>query len=148
MLPARLGAIVETLDEATISNAGTIIGRKELDWLLTELSHSPLPASEDAQERLHNLDDGLGQDVATLIGMWKGLRVASERVAARLPKDEISTEVVVPITANNDNDFLLLRESLLAMLSVSIGVAKRFTKFAGTEPEDYAREEAILNRKR
>ena len=148
MLPAMLGAFIEVLDEATIANVGTIIGRQELNKLLADMSYSPLPASEDAQERLHNLKHGLGDDVARLIGMWKGLHVASKRVAARLPTEDDSAEVVIPTLVNQNNDLMLLRDSLLAMLSASIGVAKRFAKFAGSQPEDYSREEALLKVKR
>ncbi|KRG63926.1 hypothetical protein ABB26_10140 [Stenotrophomonas humi] len=148
MLPVRLGSIIETLDEATIAPDGTVIGREELNWIFAELSHPCLPAAESALDRLHCLEQGLGEQVAQLIGLWKTIGVAAKRAAGRVPKADSATEVVIPKNANGFNDYMLLRTSLLSLLAHSIAAARNFAKFTGSHLSTYDHEESLIKRAR
>lgn len=148
MLPIRLGAIIETLDDATIAPQGTIIGRDELNWIFTELSQPSLPAAEGAQDRLHCLEHGLGEQVAGLIGMWKTIAFAAKRAAGRVPNADSAPEVEIKNNANGRNDYMLLRVSLLSMLADSIAVARNFAKFTRLQPRNYNHEESLIKKER
>lgn len=148
LLPTRIGAVIETLDEASISSVGTIIGREELSWIVAELSSPALPTADSAQDRLHCLENGLGEGIAQIIGMGNVIRLSARRAAGRAPSSNEGAEVVIPNRADGRNDFMLLRVSLLSFLAESIAVAREFAKFTGSDRGDFAYEEELIKKKR
>ncbi|HGM5043926.1 hypothetical protein [Stenotrophomonas maltophilia] len=142
--PARIGNVIRVLNRGTFSDEGIVIGVEDLDWVLRQFRSSPLPATEQAQDRLHNLPEKLGFSVAELVGNWKALSVPVLAIDERIVRDQSESELVIMKKHPDFESLGQLRQSLRHLLAISIGTAKSFAKFVGHPPEDYSEEEVLL----
>ncbi|MEN5206771.1 hypothetical protein ABE493_01420 [Stenotrophomonas terrae] len=143
--PARIGNIVRVLDRAKFTEPGIIFARQDIDWLLVEFVGSFLPATEDAQDRLHNLGKR-GNDIAALVGAWKALGVPVRRMDQRIARIDGESTVLIGKGHEEFQNIMELREPLILLLEDGIAVATDFAKFVGKPVADYSEEEVLLRR--
>jgi len=144
--PARIGNIIRVLNRGVFSDDGIIIGVEDLNWVLDQFRSSPLPATEQAADRLHNLPEKLGFSVAELVGNWKALSVPILAISKRIVSGQSEPELVIGRHNPDFESLGQLHHSLTHLLAISIGTAKSFAKFVGHPPEDYSEEETLLPR--
>lgn len=100
-----------------------------------------LPGAEQLQDRIHNLRDDLGDDLATLIGYSRTLNQMSRDFLAQVKKARAPGSVVeseVTIYAGNERDIGLFTEYLVLYLDMAIPFANKFRQFGGIEAYDYS----------
>lgn len=107
---------------------------------LEAASGSFLPGAEQLQDRIHNLRDDLGDDLAMLIGYSRTLnqisRDFSPRVKVRVPRSIHEKEET--IYTGNPRDVGIFTEYLTLYLDLAIPYANKFRQFAGHKPYDYS----------
>lgn len=138
-LPAHLSALLEAWEDGIDWNSpATITKGKQLLGVLDGVSRSLVPGAERVEERIHNLPDSIGADLATLIG---GGRTLTEIAATIVPR------VVHPSMSNGGRfgykgdpaDFNLLRQQLKWLLEISSDFEVEFRAFVGVRPSDASR---------
>lgn len=99
-----------------------------------------LPGAEQLQDRIHNLRDDLGDDLATLIGYSRTLNQMSRdflaQVKTRVPGSVVESDVA--IYAGNERDIGLFTDYLVLYLDMAIPFANRFRQFGGIDAYDYS----------
>ncbi|WP_445391054.1 hypothetical protein [Stenotrophomonas maltophilia group sp. vghtpe118] len=146
VLPTKLGAVLRSLDKVIPSGPADPHNRATTEWILGELGRTFLPSTEESLDRLHNLPDSLGDRVAQVVGMCRGLVDASQRVDSRFYRSNFQGHMII-MSYNGDNeDFAALRDQLAATLAESLTLARRFGEFAGAGEHDYPDEEGLLKK--
>ncbi|MEX0182167.1 MULTISPECIES: hypothetical protein [unclassified Stenotrophomonas] len=135
-LPTHLSALLTAWEDGIDwTSPATIKKGQQLLRVLDGVSRSLVPGAERVEERIHNLPDSIGADLATLIG---GGRTLAEIAATIVPR------IVHPSMSNggrfgykgDHEDFSLLRQQLKWLLEISSDFEKEFRAFVGIRPSD------------
>ncbi|HHA2515043.1 TPA: hypothetical protein ACOENQ_000062 [Stenotrophomonas maltophilia] len=144
VLPTKLGAVLASIDQVLPAGPDDPDNRGTTEWIMSELGKTFLPSTEESLDRLHNLPDSLGSQVAAIVGMCRGLVDSSQRIDARFYRMHHQGHAII-INYNGDSeDFPALRQQLAATLGDSLTLAKRFADFAGAGPQDFSDEERLI----
>ncbi|PZT45632.1 hypothetical protein A7X92_00485 [Stenotrophomonas maltophilia] len=144
VLPTKLGAVLRSLDQVLPAGPDDADNRGTTEWIIGELGRTFLPSTEESLDRLHNLPDLLGAQVAQIVGMCRGLVDSSERIDARFYRmHHQGREIILNYNGESD-DFVALRQQLAATLADSLTLARRFAEFAGAGPQDLSDEEQLI----
>ncbi|WP_434990086.1 hypothetical protein [Xanthomonas melonis] len=144
-LPARIAMMTRHLNSAVwwaheYRSANLIVNQPAFEALIAECQMPMLPIAEQVQERIHNLPEHFGADLATIVGMSRTLNDSARRVSARLAP-------VVPMPGNfasgmgyngNTQDFEILRDHLTLLLDMSKEYANDFRALANVGPIDFS----------
>lgn len=126
-LTTRVGGLIRRLDSA-VSFVGVpqIKNGDELFRMLEEASMPLLPGARAVEDRIHNLPDAMGADLATLIGADQTLEERVKNMRARLQANgrHSSWEYEGETT-----DFLLLMNHLDWIRGLGTNVALSFISF-------------------
>lgn len=134
-LPARMAAMIKSL-EAGVDFGGDhrIQDGGAMNHALDEAERALLPGAERVEDRIHNLPDSLGADLATLIG---GSRTLGELVR------KIRSRTVHPTGVNPTwryrgemLDFDILRNQLRWLREISESFSDEFRAFVGIGPDE------------
>lgn len=134
-LPARMAAMIKSLEAGVdfgvdhrIRDGGV------MNQALDEAERALLPGAERVEDRIHNLPDSLGADLATLIG---GSRTLGELVR------KIRSRTVHPTGVNPTwryrgemLDFDILRNQLRWLQEISDSFSDEFRAFVGIGPDE------------
>ncbi len=106
---------------------------------LSEAQENLMPSSERSQERIHNLPDVLGADLATMIGACQSLNAVAGRVEARSGAQFASpAQGGARFTYKGDRkDLSRIRAHTAELLLMSITLAGDFRRFVGVEQQSY-----------
>lgn len=146
VLPTKLGAVLRNLDEVMPSGPADPHNRATTEWILGELGKTFLPTTEESLDRLHNLPDSLGDQVAEVVGMCRGLVDASQRVDSRFYRSSHQGHMIIMSYNGDSADFANLRGQLAAALAESLTLARRFGEFAGAGEHDFSYEEDLIKK--
>lgn len=105
--------------------------------VLDDAKWSAAPQSETVLDRIHDLPDALGPDLATLIGHSGTMRDMAHRMLARViesPRQFIGQQYRFAYEGSPD-DFEIFEEHLKFFKGLSIEYAKRFRTFVGVNEE-------------
>lgn len=143
-LPAKLAAISRALEGAmfwadSAVPVNRVVNGTALDYALGEARACLLPSAEQVQERIHNLPDHYGADLATLIGTGREINDSARRIerAVRPPIPAAGVMADSRLYAGNSRDFGILRDQLALMLSMSKEYAQEFRQLVGVPEVDY-----------
>lgn len=133
-LPARMAMMVRDLDTGIDVQNRQIRDGGAMTRALDEAERALLPGAERVEDRIHNLPDSIGADLATLIG---GSRTLGELVR------KIRDRVIKPTGVNprwryagEYSDFQLLLGQLEWLHGISEEFAAEFRKFVAVSPEE------------
>lgn len=134
-LPARISAMVKSLETGVdFGGDHRIKDGRAMNYALDEAELPLLPGAERVEDRIHNLPDSIGADLATLIG---GSRTLGELVR------KIRSRTVRPTGVNpawrydgNMIDFDILRNQLKWLGEISDEFAGDFREFVGVAPDE------------
>jgi len=142
-LPARLNSVLAEVSRSVSVKDGKIQidNPDRLEEIFRDTKFSMLPESERVLDRIHDLPDRLGPDLATLIGHCGTLKDMAYRMHARVaPNDRQHIGQWYPkIYKGRPDDFELLEEHLKFFKDLSIQYANRFRGFVGVDAENYGR---------
>lgn len=143
-LPAKLAAISRALEAAVFWEDpavpfNRIVNGTALEYTFQEAQACLLPSAEQVQERIHNLPDPYGADLASLIGAGRDLNDVARRIerAVRPPVPAPGVLVNSRLYAGDPNDFSILRDRLARMLQMSKKYANDFRQLVGTPAIDF-----------
>lgn len=134
-LPARMSSMVKSW-QAAVDFTGTprIVNGDQALRTLDEAKEALLPGAERVEDRIHNLPDSIGADLATLIG---GSRTLSELVRKIKGRIVLPTGVIPAWRYTGDTaDFDVLLEQLTWLEEISDEFVRDFRTFVGVGPED------------
>lgn len=140
-LPARLDMIRRLLDESLTFDGK--IGVKDLAKFTEALDEAEavlMPSSVAVVDRLHNLPDVLGADLATLIGNCQALNTIANRVHARCSLD-LDGPVGRPGRLRYGGelrDLALLVQHTADSTIMAATFAVEFRRFVGVDAGDYS----------
>ncbi|MEB2184378.1 MULTISPECIES: hypothetical protein [Xanthomonas] len=119
---------------------------KRFEFALQEASRSFMPSAEQVQERIHNLPDHYGANLATLIGGSRTLNDMAHRIKGRLrpPTPIPGTRADIPAYASDPFDFLMVRNYLSWLFDFSKGYANEFRALAGIELIDFSGSDYMI----
>lgn len=83
IVPNKLGVVLRSIDGILPRGPVDAMNRSTTEWIMNELHQTFLPSTEESLERLHNLPDTLGNELAQLVGLCRGLVDSSKRIDAR-----------------------------------------------------------------
>lgn len=130
-LPAHLDALAAAWEDAISWNTPEkITNGKQVIRVLEGVSRSLLPGAERVEERIHNLPDSLGADLATLIGGGRTLAEIAATIAPRVIHPTMANGGQFRYSGDGEN-FALLRQQLRWLLGLSEEFAKEFATFVG-----------------
>lgn len=142
-LPMRLAALRAPIAQAVKIEDGTVLIEDSdlLRQLLEDAKFSVLPESERVLSRIHDLPDGLGADLATLIGQSAATRDMAYRMQGRVvesPRQFLGQNYRFTYRGRPD-DFELLEDHLRSFKGMSEAYADRFRSFVGAVETDFGR---------
>ncbi|HID7838902.1 TPA: hypothetical protein ACXIC2_000121 [Stenotrophomonas maltophilia] len=146
MLPAKLGVLVTYLDAVVKTGPVHPSSRAAVEWLLIEMRRTFLPTVEEVLDRLHNLPEAMGAELANLVGMGRGLIDASERVESRVTRVVVAEKPVMIGYIGEESDFDGLRSHVIEMLEAALKFARKFEVQFKTALADYSHEDEILKK--
>ncbi|UQA20934.1 hypothetical protein [Stenotrophomonas sp. NY11291] len=133
-LPVRMGVMVKDLDTGIDVHARRIRDGGAMCRALDEAERALLPGAERVEDRIHNLPDSIGADLATLIG---GSRTLGDLVR------KIRERVIKPTGVNptwrygaDYADFQFLLGQLEWLRGISEQFAAEFREFVGVPAEE------------
>lgn len=135
LLPAKLAAVLYALRTAEVSSDFVVLRSEEVRGVITQLKTSFVPTAEGVQEQLHNFEDGIGNEIAGLIGYGRALSDLAMRFDSRVPWDEQGPDVV--LHADGRYNFVIIRDEVKRMLRASLNVAPRFRPQVQFMPGNY-----------
>lgn len=143
-LPARLHAVLGPISSAvSVSDGKVLIEDADLlESVLRDTTFPMLSQSERELDRIHNLPDRLGPDLATMIGHGATLKDMAYRMQARIVRNERQHigQRYPKVYKGQPDDFVLLEEHIQFFLKeLSIPYAQRFRAFVGVDDENYGR---------
>jgi hypothetical protein len=142
-LPMRLSALRAPIAQAVKIEGGTVLIEDSdlLRQLLEDAKFSVLPESERVLSRIHDLPDGLGPDLATLIGQSAATRDMAYRMLGRViesPRQFLGQNYRFTYRGRPD-DFELFEDHLRSFKGMSEAYAERFRLFVGAVETDFGR---------
>ncbi len=126
LLPPKLGAVLHTMRQAEVGGPGLIADRHELKWVLAELQTSLMPTAESVQDKLHNFEKGIGNDIADLIGQGRAISDLCRRFQGRIPWVGDNPEIV--LDQNAKDMFVSIRGAVKDMLKASLKLTPFFVE--------------------
>lgn len=142
-LPARLAALRAPIARAVKVDDPVVLieDRDLLKRVLDDAAYDILTESRGVLERIHDLPDALGPDLATLLGHAGTLRNLAIRIDSRvIEKSRQYLEDVHRFSyIGQPDDFELLESHITFFKDLSVDYANRFRAFVGVPDEDYAR---------
>ncbi|WP_416203730.1 hypothetical protein [Xanthomonas euvesicatoria] len=146
-LPARVAMTIRYLNSAVWWAAEgrphhVIVQARAFEALIAECQMPMLPTAEQVQERIHNLPDHFGADLATIVGMSRTLNDSARRVSGRLaPIALIPGNFAAGMAYNgNSKDFEVLRDHLALLFDMSKQYANEFRALVNEGPLDFSTE--------
>lgn len=144
-LPGRLDMILRLLT-GSLNPVGEL-GVRDYSKFKASLSEAQaplMPASLAAQERIHNLPNVLGADLATMLGNCQALNTIASRVEAR------SAVAFAPPSHGgarfkydgNQGDLVALVQQIAEMTVAAVELATDFRGFVGVREGEYLKIEA------
>lgn len=142
-VPARAARIVRSMQRVVEPGAGysALTGVENFDRAMFEAGQDLLPTARHVLDKIHNLPDALGADLATFIAACMALRAMAERVEAkvvRISLDTLEGERAIIKLKDGPGDFLIMQNQAVWIVRHSAQFANEFQDFVGVEPSDYA----------
>lgn len=146
VVPTKLSVVIRSLDEVLQNGVAEPENRNQTEWILAELQLTFLPSTEESLDRLHNLPEGLGDDLAQVVGLCRGLIDSAERIDKRFYRIKYKDQKLIAQYLGDPTDFDALRTQLEEALISSLGVARSFAVFAKVNVPDYTNDESVVKR--
>lgn len=142
--PEKLGAVLQGIDSILPQGPASAYNRATTEWVMSELHQTFLPTTEESLERLHNLPDALGNELAQLVGLCRGLVDSSRRIDGRFYRVDYNGHKLISSYQGDPKDFVALRKQAAEALRSSLYVAREFAAFAEVEVPSYTKVEGSL----
>lgn len=107
-----------------------------------------LPGTEQVLDRIPNLRDEIGDDLATLVGYNRTINQMSKDLMPMVVTSPIPNLSGLPSFSytGNEKDIELFRKYLAVFLGLAIDFANRFRAYGGVEQYDYSNYEELADR--
>lgn len=142
-LPTIIAAIARAWNQAITTADGSIgVGdSRAFVQVLAEAQLPFTPVAHSAEDRIHNLPNDLGAELASLIAAGRALNDVASRMDTQVRIDGKDQSVGY---AGNQDTLVGLREQLKAVLARSVRFAGKLQTFVGIEPDDYSEVGDVL----
>jgi len=142
-VPARAARIVRNMRRVVEPGAdySTLTGVENFDRAMFEAGQDLLPTAQHVLDKIHNLPDALGADLATFIAACMSLRTMGDRVEAkvvRISLDTLAGEQTIIKLKDGPGDFLIMLGQALWIVRHGALFANEFQAFVGVSPNDYS----------
>jgi len=139
-VPIRVAAIYRACVAAIAWDGhAKIVKENALRFMLQETADTLFPGAEAVEARIHVLPDGLGADLATLIGAGRTLNDISRRMKGRttFSVQNGKGKASPARYSGMEDDFAFIRDQLAFIHESSVDFSGDFRKFVGVPPEKY-----------
>lgn len=134
-LPPKLAATLHTMRKVDAPDAGLIADAKDLRWVLAELQASLMPTAEGVQDKLHNFEKEIGNEIAALIGQGRAISDLCRRFESRVLWEDHGPEVI--LSREGRDHFVAIRNDVRRMLKASLEAAPFFSPLVKNMPGSY-----------
>ncbi|WP_164271202.1 hypothetical protein [Stenotrophomonas sp. B1-1] len=150
-LPVQLAIQIKRCERRVSSNGQGTASKYRVGSLVRALraaGGSFLPGTEQVLDRIPNLRDEIGDDLATLVGYNRTINQMSQDLLPMVVSSPIPNLSGVPSFSytGNEEDIELFRKYLAVFLGLAIDFANRFRAYGGVEPYDYSKYEELTDR--
>lgn len=146
LLPTRARAALIAMDKAIDWATGTVKNATALSASLDSFDESLLASSEQVEEQLHYLPQGIGADLATLIGYVRSLRQAASMIRAQAHQVQFPRAAVLFSGSSSQLQSFLKQQYALTDMAVTF--APEFQEFVGVPQRPYEQIRTELSRLR
>lgn len=142
-LPTIIAAIARGWNQAITTGDGSIgVGDPRAFVQVLEEAQLPFtPVAQSAEDRIHNLPNNLGAELASLIAAGRALNDVASRMHTQVRIDGQDQSVGY---AGSQDALVGLREQLKVVLARSVRFAGELQTFVGIEPDDYSEVDDVL----